>query len=751
MNAMKKVTWKFPLKRTHTGMMFGNGTTGLLVWGSGNQLKITIGRADFWDHRGGLSWSQKQNFNTIRHCLENNDSEGILAIFACDTENTGGQPSRPSIMPVGRLDLMLPEQAELHSGEIDLQTGTGTVFYNLGTARYALYIRLSMQQQLFAIEFPEGQNASVVSQPSWHIIPEAFRRISIEPPMMFDSAGLSGWIQTMPNDPALCVGYRTTGNTIWGLTERGADLTELRRKSERLFDDAVGQGLEQLRRSLETWWKAYWQDIPAIDVPNEKIAFIYYYGLYKFAGFTNPDGIPATLQGPWIEEHRMPPWSSDYHFNINVQMCYWPAYKANRISHLRPMFDMVMSWKEQLRHNAKCFVGIDDGYMLPHAVDDRCTCMGGFWTGTIDHGCSAWIAQMMFQYYRYSGDIDFLRDQAFDFMKGVMRVYEEMLEYRDGQYILPVSVSPEYRGSQMDAWGANASFQLAAIHRLCEDLIAAAAELKEIPEEKWLKIHRELPMASLIRDGAKTRIGLWDGADLEESHRHHSHLGGICPFDIIDWTAPEWLDIVNNTFRHWVEQGMGLWSGWCMPWASMLYSRVGNGMMAEMILETWQKVFTNEGHGTLHDVRFPGFSLIGSAPLCMNADARRNSPDPLKETMQMDAGMGAITAVQDMFLHMRRDILYIFPGIPADWQEAGFAEMPCEGGAMIGGRISGGEIREITVRALRPVVLRIGNPFSDKPCKIVFSAGREICVTDPVITLTLDAGEKAAMIPAVNN
>ena len=72
---------------------------------------------------------------------------------------------------------------------------------------------------------------------------------------------------------------------------------------------------------------------------------------------------------------------------------------------------------------------IDKGYMLPHAVDDRCTCMGGFWTGTIDHACSAWVAKMMFDYCEYTGDKEYLRNEVYDFMTGVLAVYDAMTEY----------------------------------------------------------------------------------------------------------------------------------------------------------------------------------------------------------------------------------------------------------------------------------------------------------------------------------
>ncbi|MCK5468586.1 MAG: hypothetical protein KAI99_08755, partial [Cyclobacteriaceae bacterium] len=47
------LVWKFPLPRTHTGALIGNGVQGLMIWGVDNQLNITIGRAGFWDRRGG--------------------------------------------------------------------------------------------------------------------------------------------------------------------------------------------------------------------------------------------------------------------------------------------------------------------------------------------------------------------------------------------------------------------------------------------------------------------------------------------------------------------------------------------------------------------------------------------------------------------------------------------------------------------------------------------------------------------------
>ncbi len=739
--------WKFPLPRPHTGMMLGNGTTGLLVWGGGNRLKITIGRADFWDHRGGMEWTARQNYRDIRRCLEANDATGIKELFACATEKVEGQPGRPSVLPVGRLDIVLAEGSELVEGTIDLTTGEAMVRYLRDGILKTILIRLSMERQLFVAELPPCEEASVVEVPSWEFVGEELRKISFKPPVMFKDPELRGWVQECPADPALCVGHRREGVYVWGATARGTDGQSPRTAAAELLRQAARHGTAALDVENRQWWSAYWRDIPQAEFSNPKLDFIYSYGLYKFAGFTNPSGVPATLQGPWIEEHRLPPWSSDYHFNINVQMCYWPAYKANRLSHLLPMFEMVLAWRPQLRKIAKDFIGVDDGYMMPHAVDDRCVCMGGFWTGTIDHGCAAWIAQMMFQYYRYSGDLEFLRTKAYDFMKGTMRVYEAMLERRGDAFVMPVSVSPEYRGADMNAWGANASFQLAAAHRLCEDLREAAGILGEKPEAAWGEILAKLPKASLFGKSGEQRIGLWDGVDLEESHRHHSHMAGICPFDSIDHQSDEWKEIIRRTFVNWIGKGMGHWSGWCMPWASMLQTRMGNGRMAELILEIWQNVFTNEGHGTLHDVEFPGFSLMGAASPCSPNDRKLIGPDRPYEIMQMDAGMGAVTAVQDMLLHTRRGVTHVFAGVPGNWPRASFKDMPTEGGALVSGVFEGGRVREVTIRAIRKLELRLANPWSGKKAQIRSDSPTTLECGDDLIVLTLDAGESRVITP----
>ena len=739
---LQEVVWNFPLSRTHTGMPLGNATTGLLVWGEKNHLKITIGRADLWDNRGGLHWSKKQNYFDIKKHLGASDEVGLRDIFKPDTEGVEGQPACPSIIPVGRIDLLLPEGSTLKTGVIQLKTAEATVNYVRNDIEYNIKINLAMETQQFCIEADNNECINIKSVPSWDFLGDYFASISIKPPVILDH---TGWIQELPQNDGICVAYRQCKNIIYALTARDGNTEKMNSKALDGLSAFENNGIAPLKKSNATWWNNYWSDVPEIEIPNQKLDFCYSYGLYKFAGLTNPSGTVAGLQGPWIEEYDMPPWSSDYHFNINVQMCYWPAYKANRLGHLMPLFQMVWSWRDQLRKNAKVFVGIDDGYMLPHAVDDKCTCMGVFWTGTIDHACAAWIAQMMYKYVLYSGDQKFLREIAYPFMKGTMRVFEEMLEKDGDSYYLPVSVSPEYRGDAINAWGKNASFQLAAIHRLCEDLISASKLLGEPSASIWHDINGNLPQYTLIGKAGAERIALWEGTDLEESHRHHSHLGAICPFDTIDIFDKQNMPVVNRTVKNWINKGTGLWSGWCVPWASMLQSRMHNGTMAEIYLEILTKIYMNEGYGMLHDPVVSGFSDIGgSLPLAGSHNGEKNKN---KEIMQMDAGMGAIVAVQDMLLHSRRDIIYIFPGVPSSWKHAKITNMPCQGGFFISAELKDSKILSINIKSKLGGNLKLGNPCFPQGMKIIIEDNESI-IHGKIINITLAKETNCTMRPA---
>lgn len=141
---------------------------------------------------------------------------------------------------------------------------------------------------------------------------------------------------------------------------------------------------------------------------------------------------------------------------------------------------------------------------------------------------------------------------------------------------------------------------------------------------------------------ATDRLALAGAQPLAESHRHHSHLAGIYPFDTLDvgWRGVGGRDAeaVRRSLGTWVRRGMGQWTGWCVPWAAILHARVGNGDMAETLLQIFARAFVTQGRASLHDADFSGFTVF---------DGRR-------DVMQVEAAVGFAAAVQEMLLHTAR-------------------------------------------------------------------------------------------------
>jgi hypothetical protein len=321
-----------------------------------------------------------------------------------------------------------------------------------------------------------------------------------------------------------------------------------------------------------------------------------------------------------------------------------------------------------------------------------------------------------------------------------MRVYEEMLEREGEALVLPVGVSPEYKGANLDAWGRNASFQLACIHRLNEDLLEAAGILSEAPRPIWREIETRLPRACVEGGHDQGQIALWEGIVLEESHRHHSHLAGIVPFDVIDVENSQWQGIVERSLRHWIRLGPGLWSGWCVPWASMIHTRVGNADAAELWLEIWERLFTNEGRGTLHDVHFPGFSLMGKGATCSAATRG--------EIMQIEAGMAAVAAMQEMLLHVRRGVAVLFAGAPARWRRVGFDGMRSDGAFLVSARRLDGRVGPVRVKSLAGGTFRLRNPWARQgsgQATVQRAGGRREIVQGAVLEVATRTGEELTL------
>jgi len=112
---------------------------------------------------------------------------------------------------------------------------------------------------------------------------------------MLDTSELLGWVQTRPADPPLCVGCQAQGRELYLTAVIGEDADSAEALARTTLDAATAEEARKFHERATAWWEAYWKAVPNVKVPNERLQFIYDYGMYKFAGLTNPAGVPATL------------------------------------------------------------------------------------------------------------------------------------------------------------------------------------------------------------------------------------------------------------------------------------------------------------------------------------------------------------------------------------------------------------------------------------------------------------------------
>ena len=658
--------WLFPTgdSTPHEGMAFADGVTGVLAWGGGDTLKLTVGRSDLWDHRGGYAWTEGQSYTNITDAILKGDKERLLGLFKKDTPP--GEKRNPFMLPLGRVEVKIPG-ATLKRGTLDVKTGVGTVEFDLGGVPRRAELAMGKQSRVFALKVPDGIafSAKAVSCMEFSGVGKTLASLGYKMPKR--RAG--GFTWNLPADESVTLDLATGAGGLSIRTWRGADEPK-----------SAVPSFADVRAESAAYWKRFWDEGARVKVPDPVIQGLFYYGMYRFGAMTDPDGVAAGLQGPWIEDNALPPWSGDYHFNINVQECYSPAYRGGHFANMMPLFRMILSWRPTLRDNARKFADVE-GYCLPHSVSDRGVTIGGFWTGTIDHGSTAWVADMMWRYVKYSRDVEFLRADAYDFMKGAMRVYRAMMvEDGKGALAFPVGPSPEWGGSDFDtAVGRNPSFQLAAAHRLARNLVAAAGMLGENPDPMWLDVERRLPLASV--DDSRGGILLFEDRPLTASHRHHSHMAGLFPFDIFDLSDSATAVTVEKTYEKWREMGTSKWTGWCIPWAAVLNVHAGRPADAVKMLHAWDEYFTNPGHASRCYAWKPGFTGGKRQPR-VGKDGRHVG----HEVMQMDGQCSFAAAVLELMAHEVNGKTEFFRGCPPEWKDVSFENVALSDGRRVSGR-----------------------------------------------------------------
>lgn len=421
-------------------------------------------------------------------------------------------------------------------------------------------------------------------------------------------------------------------------------------------------------------------------------AVLFHYGRYLLASSSRETSpLPAHLQGVWNDGVACRiGWTCDMHLDINTQMNQWIAETGN----LPESNEALFRWMEQTlvpagRRCARESYGLGGwaaelvtnawGYAAPYWHTNLSPCPSG----------GAWLADHLWERYRFSGDREFLRHRAYPLLRDAVEFFAGYLFETEagGPLFSGPSVSPENlflapgtRGPR--AASLSPAYERAVIRRLYRSFLEASAALGvDTPlVRRTANQLARLPGPRIAPDGS---LAEWDHdhPPADPQHRHTSHLLGLFPFDEIQpGLTPELAAAARRSLLGRTEPASG-WedTGWARALLLLYSARLADG---PGFLKHWEVL---------------GQTLL-TPNLMVKHPPTRGAP-AFDDVYELDGNTGAAMAVAEALVQSHGPVVDLLPGLPPSWDTGAAAGLRARGGLTLGLRWEPGRTLEVFVTA----------------------------------------------------
>lgn len=435
------------------------------------------------------------------------------------------------------------------------------------------------------------------------------------------------------------------------------------------------------------------------NVDPQLVELYYQFGRYLLISSSRPGCLPANLQGIWADGLR-PPWSADYHININIQMNYWPAELTNLAEMHEPFLQFIDDMRPDARKTAKEVYGCD-GIVAHYTTDvwqftePTGETRWGLWPMGI-----AWSCQHLWEHYLFNEDRQYLRDHAYPIMKEAAEFYcDWLVQNPETKYLVSgPSISPENRFKTSDGKAASLVMGPTMDHMIIRDLLTStieASEVLNIDESFRKKMKRTLDRLAPIRIGSDGRLMEWteEFEEEEPGHRHMSHLFGLHPGRQITMQKnPEFMEAARKTIESRLSHGGGH-TGWSRAWIINFFARLQDG---EAAYENLLALLRKSTLPNLFDTHPP---------------------------FQIDGNFGAVSGITEMLLQSHAGEIHILPALPEAWPDGHIYGLCARRGFVVDIDWKEGDLEKVGIYS------KLGNDFT-------------LRYGEKVITVETEAGEK---------
>lgn len=419
-------------------------------------------------------------------------------------------------------------------------------------------------------------------------------------------------------------------------------------------------------------------------------------GRYLLIASSRPGSLPPNLQGLWADGFS-PPWSADYHININLQMNFWPAEVCGLGELTGSLFDYVDRLMPHARKTAEV------GYGCRGAVAHYTTNPWGHTAadGNLQYGLwpdgLAWLSLHFWEHYLVTGDMAFLKAKAYPVLKACAQFSLDYLtpDPRTGKLVAGPATSPENGYRLADGTVGYISMGPAMSQSIAYAVLtAAAAAARALDADDTFAGEVEAAAGRLqrLRIAADGRIMEWPEPfeETEPGHRHISHLFGLYPGTEIDiLSTPDLADAARKTLAARLAHGGGH-TGWSAAWLIMFRARLGEGDAAHDMLT---KLFRQSTADNYFDTHPAGDGFI----------------------FQIDGNFGATAAMAEMLMQSHNGHLRLLPALPKAWPDGEVRGLKARGGITV----------DVAWRAGKAVSARL-TASRDVACTLVAPPGQGI-------------------------
>lgn len=445
---------------------------------------------------------------------------------------------------------------------------------------------------------------------------------------------------------------------------------------------------------------------------NPDLEELYFqFGRYLLISSSRTSGVPANLQGLW-NESVLPPWSSNYTVNINLEENYWASGTANLIEMQYPLIEFIANLSKTGRKTAKDYYGVERGWCLGHNSDIwAMTCPVGLNEGDPSWACwtmgGTWLSTHIWEHYLFTLDKEFLRE-FYPVLKGAAEFCMDWLVEKDGKLVTSPGTSPENKYITPDGYvGATSYGNTSDLAMIRECLMDAAEASKVLGVDKSFRkrIKKTLSRLYPYQIGKDGNLQEWyyDWQDQDPYHRHQSHLFGLYPGHHLSVEeTPELAAACARTLEIKGDET----TGWSTGWRVNLLARLQEGEKAYHMYRRLLRYVSPDNYKG-EDARRGG----GTYPNLLDA----HSP------FQIDGNFGGCSGVIEMLMQSSTNKIVLLPALPESWADGKVQGICARGGFVVDMEWKNREVVSLIVSSLKGGQTEIC--FNGVSKKVVFKAG----------------------------